>query len=95
MTPDQYDLVIVGTGTAGMAAAEFAATLELRVAAVEHGRVGGTRVWSGGVPSNALRAAGRAVSVGVLCVLPFATPAASEAQRPTQVVARCASTPAT
>lgn len=59
MTPDQYDLVIVGTGTAGMAAAEFAATLELRVAAVEHGRVGGTRVWSGGVPSNALRAAGR------------------------------------
>jgi hypothetical protein len=34
----------------------------------------------------ALRAAGRAVSVGVLCVLPLATPAASEAQRPTQVV---------
>ena len=59
MAADQYDLVIVGMGSAGMMAAEFAATLELRVALVEAGRIGGDRLWTGGVPSKALCAAAR------------------------------------
>lgn len=59
MAPDQYDLVIVGMGSAGMVAAEFAATLQLRVAVVERARVGGASLWSGAVPSKALGAAAR------------------------------------
>lgn len=59
MTSDRHDLVIVGMGSAGLAAAEFAASLELRVAAVERGRIGGAAVWSGSAPSKALVAAGR------------------------------------
>ncbi len=59
MAPDQYDLVIVGMGSAGMAAAEFAATLELRVALVERRRPGGD-LWTGSVPTKALVASARA-----------------------------------
>ncbi|MCB0998899.1 MAG: FAD-dependent oxidoreductase [Acidimicrobiales bacterium] len=59
MTTDRHDLVIVGMGSAGLAAAEFAASLELRVAAVERARIGGAAVWSGSAPSKALVAAGR------------------------------------
>ena len=51
---DRYDLVIVGMGSGGMVAAEFAATLDLRVAVVERGRVGGDCLWTGCVPSKAL-----------------------------------------
>lgn len=58
MAPDQYDLVIVGMGSAGMAAAEFAATLELRVAVVEGRRPGGD-LWTGSVPTKALVASAR------------------------------------
>jgi pyruvate/2-oxoglutarate dehydrogenase complex dihydrolipoamide dehydrogenase (E3) component len=58
MALDQYDLVIVGMGSAGMAAAEFAATLELRIAIVERDRVGGD-LWTGSVPSKALIASAR------------------------------------
>jgi pyruvate/2-oxoglutarate dehydrogenase complex dihydrolipoamide dehydrogenase (E3) component len=54
-----YDLVIVGMGSGGMVAAEFAATLELRVAAVERGRLGGDCLWTGCVPSKALIASAR------------------------------------
>ncbi|MEO5679798.1 MAG: FAD-dependent oxidoreductase [Acidimicrobiales bacterium] len=48
------DLVIVGMGSGGMSAAEFAATLGLKVAVVERGRVGGDCLWTGCVPSKAL-----------------------------------------
>lgn len=41
-----YDLVIVGMGSAGIVAAEFAANLGLRVAAVERSRVGGDCLWT-------------------------------------------------
>ena len=55
MPAPRYDLVIVGMGSGGMVAAEFAAgTLGLRVAAVERGRVGGDCLWTGCVPSKAL-----------------------------------------
>src|SRR5882672_3682177 len=56
---DKYDLVIVGMGSGGMVAAEFAATLDLEVAVVERSRVGGDCLWTGCVPSKALLASGK------------------------------------
>lgn len=55
----RYDLVIVGMGSGGMVAAEFAATLGLRVAVVERARVGGDCLWTGCVPSKALLASAK------------------------------------
>jgi pyruvate/2-oxoglutarate dehydrogenase complex dihydrolipoamide dehydrogenase (E3) component len=55
----RYDLVIVGMGSGGMVAAEFAATLDLNVAVVERGRIGGDCLWTGCVPSKALLASGK------------------------------------
>ncbi|HSH22906.1 MAG TPA: FAD-dependent oxidoreductase [Acidimicrobiales bacterium] len=54
-----YDLVVVGVGSAGMVAAELAASLPLRVAVVERERVGGECLWTGCVPSKALLASAR------------------------------------
>ena len=51
--PD-YDLVVIGTGGAGMAAAIRAAELGRRVCIVEAGTIGGTCVNIGCVPSKAL-----------------------------------------
>jgi len=56
---DRYDLVIVGMGSGGMVAAEFAATLDLKVAVAERSRVGGDCLWTGCVPSKALLASGK------------------------------------
>ncbi len=56
----RYDLVIVGLGSGGMVAAEFAATLGLRVVAIERDRVGGDCLWTGCVPSKALLASAKA-----------------------------------
>ena len=57
----QYDLVIIGLGSGGTLAAEFAAgELGLRVAAVERGRIGGDCLWTGCVPSKSLIASARA-----------------------------------
>ena len=55
----RFDLVIVGMGSAGMVAAEFASTLGIKVAAVERGRLGGDCLWTGCVPSKALLAAAK------------------------------------
>ncbi len=55
----RYDLVIVGMGSGGLVAGEFAASLGLRVAAVERSRVGGDCLWTGCVPSKALLASAR------------------------------------
>ncbi|MBA3381673.1 MAG: FAD-dependent oxidoreductase [Actinobacteria bacterium] len=54
-----YDLVIVGMGSGGLVAGEFAASLGLRVAAVERSRVGGDCLWTGCVPSKALLASAK------------------------------------
>jgi pyruvate/2-oxoglutarate dehydrogenase complex dihydrolipoamide dehydrogenase (E3) component len=54
-----YDLIIVGMGSGGMVAAEFAATLDLQVAVVERDRVGGDCLWTGCVPSKALLASAK------------------------------------
>jgi len=56
---DGFDLVIVGMGSGGMVAAEFAATLGLKVAVAERGRIGGDCLWTGCVPSKALIASGK------------------------------------
>ncbi|MGH9267726.1 MAG: FAD-dependent oxidoreductase, partial [Acidimicrobiales bacterium] len=55
----RYDLVIVGMGSGGMPAAELAASLGLRVGAVERDKVGGDCLWTGCVPSKALLAAAK------------------------------------
>ncbi|MEO7836152.1 MAG: FAD-dependent oxidoreductase, partial [Acidimicrobiales bacterium] len=54
-----YDLVVIGMGSGGMPAAEFAATLGLKVAVVERGRVGGDCLWTGCVPSKTLLASAK------------------------------------
>lgn len=55
----RYDLVIVGMGSGGIVAAEFAALLGVRVAVVERSRVGGDCLWTGCVPSKALLASAK------------------------------------
>ncbi len=54
-----YDLAIIGAGSAGLTAARFAARLERRVALIEANRVGGDCTWTGCVPSKALLHAAR------------------------------------
>jgi len=60
MPRSRFDLVIVGMGSAGMTAAEFAATLPIKVCAIERDRVGGDCLWTGCVPSKALLASAKA-----------------------------------
>ncbi len=64
ITPDQStadcDLLVIGTGGAGMAAALRAAELDARVVIVEAGTIGGTCVNIGCVPSKALMRAAEA-----------------------------------
>jgi pyruvate/2-oxoglutarate dehydrogenase complex dihydrolipoamide dehydrogenase (E3) component len=56
---DRYDIVIVGMGSGGLVASEFAASLDLKVAVAERSRVGGDCLWTGCVPSKALLASGK------------------------------------
>lgn len=55
-----YDLLIIGAGSAGMAAAEVASRIGVRVALAERDRIGGDCLWTGCVPSKALIAAAKA-----------------------------------
>ena len=54
-----YDLIVIGAGSAGLSAAQFAAQIGARVALVEKNRVGGDCTWTGCVPSKALMKAAR------------------------------------
>jgi pyruvate/2-oxoglutarate dehydrogenase complex dihydrolipoamide dehydrogenase (E3) component len=54
MASEHYRLVIVGAGSAGLAAADFAARLGVSVALVERNRVGGDCTWTGCIPSKTL-----------------------------------------
>lgn len=51
----QFDVLVVGGGVAGLTAATEAARLGLRVGLVERHRIGGTSLWTGEVPTQALR----------------------------------------
>ena len=62
VSPDTWDLLVVGGGTAGIVGAKTAAGLGARVAIVERARTGGDCLWTGCVPSKALLAAASAAS---------------------------------
>jgi pyruvate/2-oxoglutarate dehydrogenase complex dihydrolipoamide dehydrogenase (E3) component len=51
---DEYDLVVVGGGSAGLTAAAFAGRVGARVLLADRERLGGDCLWSGCVPSKAL-----------------------------------------
>lgn len=51
---ENYDIVIIGGGSAGLIAADFAAQLRAEVALVEKHRIGGDCTWTGCVPSKTL-----------------------------------------
>jgi glutathione reductase (NADPH) len=57
---ERFDLVVIGAGAAGIAAAKTAAELGARVALADRGPLGGTSVNRGCIPKKALVAAGRA-----------------------------------
>lgn len=60
----EYDIVLIGGGSAGLTGARFAARAGAKVALVEGGRIGGDCTWTGCVPSKALiHAAGLSRSV--------------------------------
>ena len=50
----EYDFLIIGGGSAGLTAADFAVRLGLKVALVEKSRPGGDCTWTGCVPSKTL-----------------------------------------
>lgn len=54
MNTTDFDLVVIGAGSAGITAAMTANGLGKRVALVERSRIGGECTWSGCVPSKAL-----------------------------------------
>jgi pyruvate/2-oxoglutarate dehydrogenase complex dihydrolipoamide dehydrogenase (E3) component len=54
MSQQQYDLAIIGAGSGGLIAAEFAVQLGAKTALVEKDRIGGDCTWTGCVPSKAL-----------------------------------------
>ena len=53
-TRPDYDLIVIGGGSAGLTAARFARQLGLSVAVMEKSRIGGDCTWTGCVPSKAL-----------------------------------------
>jgi pyruvate/2-oxoglutarate dehydrogenase complex dihydrolipoamide dehydrogenase (E3) component len=58
-----FDLVVLGGGTAGLVTAAGAASLGARTALLEKDRLGGECLWTGCVPSKALLASARATHV--------------------------------
>ncbi len=59
---EQWDLVVVGGGTAGLLGAKTATRLGARVLLIEGNRTGGDCLWTGCVPSKALIAAASAAA---------------------------------
>ena len=57
--PAQFDIAVIGAGSAGLTAARFAARLGKRVALIEANRIGGDCTWTGCIPSKALLHAAR------------------------------------
>jgi len=52
--PEQFDVVIIGGGTAGLVTASGCARLGRRVAMIEREKLGGDCLWTGCVPTKAL-----------------------------------------
>lgn len=50
----QFDMIVIGSGAAGLVSSSFAAGLGLNVALVSDGHPGGECLWSGCVPTKAL-----------------------------------------
>jgi len=51
---DEYDLIVIGAGSAGLTAARFGARVGATVLLVERDRVGGDCTWTGCIPSKTL-----------------------------------------
>eukprot|EP00730_Choanoeca_flexa_P004268 TRINITY_DN11646_c0_g4_i1.p1 TRINITY_DN11646_c0_g4~~TRINITY_DN11646_c0_g4_i1.p1 ORF type:complete len:502 (+),score=108.20 TRINITY_DN11646_c0_g4_i1:133-1638(+) len=51
---DSYSIAIIGAGSAGLTAADFAVKLEAKTLLVEANKIGGDCTWTGCVPSKAL-----------------------------------------
>jgi pyruvate/2-oxoglutarate dehydrogenase complex dihydrolipoamide dehydrogenase (E3) component len=51
---EAFDLIVIGAGSGGLTAAEFAARLGIKVALIEKDRIGGDCTWTGCIPSKAL-----------------------------------------
>ena len=60
MATYDYDLVVIGAGSAGMVAGEVAPKMGVKCALIERARVGGDCLWTGCVPSKALIASAKA-----------------------------------
>ena len=56
----EFDLAIIGGGSAGLLAAEVAPRMGAKTALIERSRLGGDCLWSGCVPSKALLASAKA-----------------------------------
>ncbi len=54
MRDKPYDLLIIGGGSAGLTAANFAVKLGARVAILENNKIGGDCTWTGCIPSKTL-----------------------------------------
>jgi pyruvate/2-oxoglutarate dehydrogenase complex dihydrolipoamide dehydrogenase (E3) component len=63
MTPETFDIVVIGAGSGGLSVAAGAAQMGARVALIEAGEMGGDCLNSGCVPSKALLAAAKQAHV--------------------------------
>src|SRR5712691_10386493 len=59
--PDQFDVVVIGGGTAGLVTASGCARLGRKFALIEREKLGGDCLWTGCVPTKALVATARLV----------------------------------
>src|SRR5204863_9539436 len=57
--PEQFDVVVIGGGTAGLVTASGCARLGRNVALIEREKLGGDCLWTGCVPTKALVATAR------------------------------------
>src|SRR5438034_1837087 len=59
--PEQFDVVVIGGGTAGLVTASGCARLGRKVALIEREKLGGDCLWTGCVPTKALVATARLI----------------------------------
>src|SRR3954469_13144387 len=59
--PENFDVVVIGGGTAGLVAASGCARLRRKVALIEREKLGGDCLWTGCVPTKALVATARLI----------------------------------